>query len=252
MSFDLAELTHFAALSDQWWAQDGAFASLHALNPVRLRFMKEHICAHFQRDTSRIDAFSDLTFLDVGCGGGILCEPLARLGGRVTGIDPEARAIEVARAHAQAQGIAIEYQTTSLEALAQKEARFDVVCALEVVEHVLDLSAFLAALTRCLRPGGLLFLSTLNKTWKAYCAAIIGAEYVLHWLPRGTHSYEKFVSPETLTTHLSRYALLPCGSAGMTFSPVSRSWRLSEDTDVNYIMVWSKKDTESDSQKQGF
>jgi 2-polyprenyl-6-hydroxyphenyl methylase/3-demethylubiquinone-9 3-methyltransferase len=206
--------------------------ALHAINPLRVSYIRDALAKH--------GTFEGAHILDIGCGGGILCEPLARMGAHMTGIDPAPGNIEIARAHAAPQGLAIEYRAETAEVLVGEGAKFDVVLAMEVIEHVPDQPAFVATACALLRPGGLLIMSTLNRTLKSFALAIIGAEYVLRWLPRGTHKWERFVTPEELARFMRRSGMRGIDRAGVVFNPFGGKWRLSSDTDVNYMMVAEK------------
>jgi 2-polyprenyl-6-hydroxyphenyl methylase / 3-demethylubiquinone-9 3-methyltransferase len=236
-SVDEAEIAKFSALAAEWWDPAGKFAPLHKFNPVRLKFIRETAAAHFARDARSLRPFEGLTLLDIGCGGGLLSEPMARLGFAVNGADASAKNIGVAAAHAAASGARLDYRCTSAEALADEGRTFDVVLNMEVVEHVADLKGYLAACAALVAPGGLMFVATLNKTLKALVLAKIGAEYVLGWLPRGTHDWNRFVEPAKLRAMLSDAGLGVLKTQGVAFDPLAWDWRLSADTDVNYIVV---------------
>ncbi len=236
-SVDPAEVAKFSAMASEWWDPGGKFAPLHRFNPVRLRYIRETAARHFGRPAQDLAPFQGLTLLDIGCGGGLLCEPMARLGFAVVGADASDRNVQIARAHAAASGVAIDYRCSAPEALAESEAQFDVVLNMEVVEHVADLALYLDACARLVRPGGLMFVATLNKTLKSFALAKIGAEYVLGWLPRGTHDWSRFVEPNTLTRMLQRSGLKPLAIQGVSFDPLGWDWRLSSDTGVNYMIV---------------
>lgn len=238
-TLDPREVERFAAMAREWWEPDGKFAPLHAMNPARLTYIRDALCARFERDGREPASLRGLAIADIGCGGGLLCEPLARLGADVTGIDPAGDAIEAARAHAAAMGLSIDYRAERAETLAAAGEAFDAVLALEVVEHVPDVPAFLALLARLVRPGGLMILSTINRTLKSYALAIVGAEYVLRWLPVGTHQWDRFVTPGELERALASAGLRESGRRGMVFNPLRGEWSLSSDTDVNYLMTAS-------------
>jgi 2-polyprenyl-6-hydroxyphenyl methylase/3-demethylubiquinone-9 3-methyltransferase len=239
-SVDREELARFAAIAPQWWDEAGAFRPLHHLNAARLGFVRDRLAAHFARDAKSRRPFAGLSVLDIGCGGGLMSEPLTRLGCRVTGIDADDAALAVAREHAREQDLAIDYRAESLEALAKKKARFDTVLALEVVEHVTDPEQFLGLASGLVEPGGALILSTLNRTPKAYLFAIFGAEYVLRWLPRGTHSFRKFCRPSELALALRRSGLEIEDMAGLNYDPGRGLWRLGPDLRVNYLIFATK------------
>lgn len=235
-SIDPADVERFDRLGDAWWDEAGPMGKLHEINPVRLGYLRD-LVARQTMAAGEEAPFGGLRVLDIGCGGGILSEPLARLGASVTGIDPAPGNIAAASAHAQAAGLAIDYRATTAEALAAEGARFDIVLAMEVVEHVADRDGFVATVASLVRPGGLLVLSTLNRTAKSFALAIVGAEYVLRWLPRGTHRWSQFVTPAELTTALRRAGLKSLGARGMVYDLLRRDWRLSRDTDVNYFLA---------------
>ena len=236
-TIDPDEVRRFAALAGMWWNPDGPMRPLHKLNPTRLAWIKNGICAQFGRDPGDPRALAGLHILDVGCGAGLVCEPLARLGATVVGIDPAAKNIEAARVHAEAGGLAIDYRMATAETLAAASESFDVVLILEVVEHVADVTLFVNSAALLVRPGGLLVASTINRTLKAYALAIIGAEYVLRWLPRGTHSYDKLVTPDELDAALRHAGLAPRDRTGVVYAPLTDRWVLSRDMDVNYMMT---------------
>lgn len=238
---DPGEIERFARIADAWWDPRGKFAPLHQLNPVRLGFIRDRAAMHWQRDALSGGALKDLSVLDIGCGGGLICEPLARLGGRVTGIDAADRNVATARLHAAGQNLAIDYRATTAEAMVESGARFDIVLALEIVEHVADVDLFLQSVGELAKPGGLVFLSTLNRTAKAWALAVAGAEYVLRWLPRGTHDWRKFVKPSEAVRGLRRGGVETREIAGVVYSPLSRAWSLNKrDLDVNYMLYGSK------------
>ena len=233
---DAAEVARFAALAAQWWDPRGKMAVLHKFNPVRLAYVKGVVCRHFGRDERRLDALTGLRLLDIGSGGGLLSEPLARLGGTVVGADPAGANVAAARLHAETAGVAVEYRVATAEALAEVGERFDVVLAMEVVEHVADLGLFIARCAEMVRPGGLMIVATLNRTLKSFALAIVGAEYVLGWLPRGTHQWDKFVTPNELEAALTRNGLTVSDEVGVVYNPLADRWRLAPDLDVNYMM----------------
>ena len=233
---DPAEIARFAALAESWWDPMGKFKPLHRLNPVRLAFLRERLIAHFHRDRTALRPFEGLRLLDIGCGGGLVAEPMARLGFDVTGIDAGDETIATARIHAAQSGLAIAYRAVPAETLAAAGERFDVVLALEIIEHVPDLTTFIGAAASLVRPGGAFVAATLNRTAKSYLLAIIGAEYVLGWLPRGTHDWRKFVRPSELATALRRHRLRIEEIAGVAYNPFGDSWALSPDIDVNYMV----------------
>ncbi len=239
-SIDRAEVERFAAIAPQWWNENGAFRPLHRLNPTRLGFITARLASHFGRDAKARKPFADLRLLDIGCGGGLIAEPLARLGFSVTGIDADEAALDVARAHAGEKGLAIDYRATTTEALASKNRRFDAVLALEVVEHAADAREFMALAASLVKPGGALIASTLNRTPKAYFLAILGAEYVLRWVPRGTHQWRKFQRPSELAEALRAAGMTTRDLAGLHYDPWQDRWRLGQDLAVNYLLFATK------------
>jgi 2-polyprenyl-6-hydroxyphenyl methylase/3-demethylubiquinone-9 3-methyltransferase len=213
---------------------------LHKFNPVRLAYLRERIVAHFGLDPKAIRPLEGLSLLDIGCGGGLLSEPLARMGASVTGIDPAERNVRIASLHAEESGIPVDYRATTAEALADDGARFDVVMAMEVVEHVADVGLFLARAAEMVKPGGLLVAATLNRTKRSFALAIVGAEYVLGWLPRGTHDWNRFITPDELQLALEAGGLKVTDREGVVFNPLTDEWRRSSDLSVNYMMVAEK------------
>ncbi|GGB61421.1 ubiquinone biosynthesis O-methyltransferase [Roseibium aquae] len=234
---DKDEVARFSALAQEWWNPAGKFKPLHKFNPVRLTYIKEQVCAHFGRDPKASNAFEGLRFLDIGCGGGLLSEPMARLGADVVGADPSTTNIEVAKIHMVQSGLEIDYRATTAEDLAQAGETFDVILNMEVVEHVADVPMFLTKTANMVRPGGLMFIATINRTFKAYALAIVGAEYVLRWLPKGTHSYDKLVKPDEIEGPFGEAGLSIIDRTGVFYNPVSDSWNKSRDMDVNYMML---------------
>jgi 2-polyprenyl-6-hydroxyphenyl methylase / 3-demethylubiquinone-9 3-methyltransferase len=239
-SIDPKEIAKFSAMADAWWDPSGKFAPLHKFNPVRLSFIRATAAAHFGRDAKSLKPFEGLTLLDIGCGGGLLSEPMARLGFSVTGVDAADKNVKTAAAHAAGQNLDLAYRCATAEALAAEGARFDVILNMEVVEHVADLSEFLRACARLLAPDGIMFVATINKTLKALALAKIGAEYVLGWVPRGTHDWNRFVEPSLLRAIVEDDGLKVLKLQGVSFDPLAWNWRLSGDTDVNYMMVATK------------
>jgi 2-polyprenyl-6-hydroxyphenyl methylase / 3-demethylubiquinone-9 3-methyltransferase len=234
-TIDHEEVARFAKLAGEWWDAHGPFRPLHQINPVRLTYIRDQLCRHFGRDPTAAPSLSGLAVLDIGCGGGLVSEPLARLGAQVTGIDPAPETIEAAKAHAKGAGLKITYKATTAEALADQDKTFDAVLLLEVIEHVRDVPAFLARVAPLVKPGGVMILSTLNRTLKAYALAIVGAEFILRWVPVGTHQWERFVRPEELKAALRGARLNLTDTMGMVYNPLADEWSLSADTDVNYF-----------------
>lgn len=234
-TLDRDEVARFARLSGDWWDERGPFRQLHRINPVRLTYIRDQLCQRFGRNAKQAASLAGLSTLDIGCGGGLVCEPLARLGVRVTGIDPAAENIAVAKAHASAAGLDIAYEVATAEELAERGQSYDAVLLLEVVEHVPDVPAFIKTVAPLVKPSGLMILSTLNRTLKAYALAIIGAEFILRWLPVGTHQWQRFVTPEELRAALSAAGLNLTDTEGLIYDPSADEWRLGSDTDVNYF-----------------
>lgn len=242
VTVDPDEIARFSALADEWWDPDGSFKPLHRLNPVRIGFIRDRLASRFGRDTRDRRPLDGLEILDVGCGGGLICEPLTRLGARVTGIDASDRNISTAQNHAERGGLDIAYRATTAEALLAEGARFDAVLSLEVVEHVADVAAFLDSCCRLTRPGGALVLATLNRTPKSFLFGIVGAEYVLGWLPRGTHRWNRFVRPSELAAGLRASGGGVTEIAGLSYDLLSGEWRLGSDVSVNYMVHATRED----------
>ena len=235
-TIDDGEIEKFQAMAAEWWDPNGKFKPLHMLNPCRLDYITSQIAAEFDRDLDGPLPFKGLRILDIGCGGGLLSEPMARLGAEVVGADAAERNIPVARVHAEEQGLDIDYRHTTAEALAEAGETFDAILNMEVVEHVADLLAYLTACHDLLKPGGLMTCSTINRNPKSYVMAIVGAEYVMRWLPKGTHEWSKFITPDELYDLLRKAGLDPVDRKGFVFNPVSWSWSLSDrDLSVNYV-----------------
>lgn len=234
---DEAETAKFAAMAEEWWDPTGKFAPLHKFNPVRLKFIRETAAAHFRRDPRALKPFEGLSLLDIGCGGGLLSEPMTRLGFTVTGADAAEKNVKTAAAHAVETGLAIDYRAETAEMLAEQGLRFDVVLNMEVVEHVADLKAYLVACARLVKPGGIMIVATMNKTLKSLALAKFAAEYVLGWVPRGTHDWNRFVPPTQLHALLKDAGLNILKTQGIAFDPLTWDWRLAHDTDVNYMVV---------------
>ena len=235
-SVDNDEIAKFSALADEWWDPQGSFRPLHKLNPARLTYIRDRICANFDRDAANQHPLAGLRVADIGCGGGLLTEPMARLGAEVTGFDAAERNIMVARNHAERMGLDIDYRFATVESIADAGEQFDVVLSMEVVEHVTDVEQFLDASCTLVSPGGMMFVATLNRTLKSFAFAIVGAEYVLRWLPRGTHDWRKFVRPSEMAAALRRGGLTKISFSGLALDTLKGTWRIDErDISVNYI-----------------
>lgn len=246
---DSEDVERFSRIAEEWWDENGKFRPLHLINPVRLQYIRDNVCRHFGRDAEKLKSLSGLSLVDIGCGGGLLAEPLTRLGAKVTAIDASGKNIKVASLHAERMGLDIDYRCTTPEDLLMgKEGAgnvsnitttsYDIVLALEIVEHVADVPAFLSACAKLVKPGGILFMSTLNRTFKSYAMAIAGAEYVLRWLPRGTHQWKKFLKPSELCAGLRKENMTITDMTGMTFNPLKNTWNLDDnDLDVNYLLT---------------
>jgi 2-polyprenyl-6-hydroxyphenyl methylase/3-demethylubiquinone-9 3-methyltransferase len=236
-TIDRDEVARFAALADDWWNPSGKMAPLHKFNPVRLAFIRDQACAQFGRDPKMLDCLKDLLILDVGCGGGIVSEPLAKLGAKITGIDPAEENIEAAKLHAEKSGLSINYRSTTVEALADTGEKFDMVIASEVVEHVADLDLFVQRAAEMVRPGGLMIVTTINRTLKSFALAIVGAEYILRWLPVGTHRWDKLVTPDELENAIKAGGLEVVEETGIMYDLLHDRWKRSTDMDVNYMFA---------------
>jgi 2-polyprenyl-6-hydroxyphenyl methylase/3-demethylubiquinone-9 3-methyltransferase len=238
---DDTEIARFAAQAGSWWDPAGSFRPLHRLNPARLGFIREQLVGHFGRDPRALRPFEGLTLADIGCGGGLIAEPMARLGFAVTAIDADAAAIAVARDHAADSGLSIDYRVETAESLVRRRRRFDVVLALEIVEHVTDPTIFLGACGALARPGGAFIGATLNRTPQSYALAIIGAEYLFGWLPRGTHDWSRFLRPSEFVLGLRRAGLVATRLRGLRYRLTSGDWVLTEDLSVNYMVMAARR-----------
>ena len=236
-SIDPSEVEKFAKMAAEWWNPKGKFGVLHLFNPVRLEWIKEQACARFGFDPSIPEPLKGLRLLDIGCGGGLLCEPMTKLGASVVGVDPSEKNIKTAIVHAQEGGLAIDYRVGTAEDLAAAGEAFDIILNMEVVEHVAGQPEFIKSCASMLKPGGLMFVATLNRTLKSFGLAIIGAEYILRWLPKGTHEWEKFVTPEELELWLKEAGLTQKSASGITYHPLANEWRKAKDMSVNYMVV---------------
>lgn len=239
-TIDQSEVQRFSALAAEWWNPNGKFRPLHKFNPVRLAYIRDHIAARFGRDPRAARPLEGLRILDIGCGGGLLCEPMARLGAEVVGADASETNIEVARLHAAEAKVNIDYRATTAEALAEAGEKFDVILNMEVVEHVSDVDLFVGKCAEMVKPGGLMFVATINRTLKALALAIVGAEYVLRWLPRGTHQFGKLVRPEELERALTGAGMAIVDRTGVVYNPLGDRWQKSADMDVNYMVLAEK------------
>ena len=234
-SVDQQEIQQFSKDSSHWWDESGPFAPLHRLNPTRMSYIKQQICTHYDRDVNRLDALNGLDILDIGCGGGLVCESLARLGGNVTGADADAQAVEVAKVHAKESGLKIKYENKPAEDI---KKQFDVVLALEIIEHVKNPAEFVSSVSKLLKPGGLVIFSTLNRNPKSFLLGIVAAEYILRWVPKGTHSWNKFIKPSELSRYARNTGLTPQNITGLIYNPVKDVFSLSKtDIDVNYFLT---------------
>lgn len=241
-TIDAAEIARFSAIAAEWWDTSGKFRPLHKLNPIRLGYIRDTVCAHVGRDPLAPSPLAGLSLVDIGCGGGLLSEPLSRMGATVLGVDAAERNVKTAAAHAAETGASAHYRTTTSEALVAEGAQFDVVLAMEVIEHVADVDLFVKSCAALVKPGGILFFATLNRTAKSFALGIVGAEYILRWLPRGTHDWRRFLRPSEFAAHLRTHGLAVQGLTGLTYAPLSDEFRLNpKDLDVNY-MGWAVPD----------
>jgi 2-polyprenyl-6-hydroxyphenyl methylase / 3-demethylubiquinone-9 3-methyltransferase len=234
---DPQDIERFAAHAEAWWDPEGSFRPLHRLNPVRLDYIRQHLTAHFGRSISSLRPFDGLTLLDLGCGGGLIAEPMSRLGFAVTAVDADDRAIAVARAHAEATGLSIDYRIATAESIAGAGQRFDTVLALEIIEHVADPAVFLGSVGALVRHRGAFIGATLNRTPQSFAGVVIGAEYLLGWLPRGTHDWRKFVRPSEFVLGLRRNGLNPIEVTGVSYGWIRGNWSRSRDLEVNYMLT---------------
>jgi len=239
-TIDPDELAKFTAMAEDWWNPNGQFKPLHKFNPTRLAYIRDKLCAQFDRDTCANKPLQGLRLLDIGCGGGLLSEPMARLGAEVLGADAAEANIKTAALHAEQQGLAVDYRAVTAEQLVAEGETFDAILNMEVIEHVADPQAFMGACGQLMKPDAIMFLATLNRTLKAFALAIIGAEYVLRWLPRGTHEWDKFITPTELENMAVKAGLELFTSTGVSFNPLTDKWRQSGDMSVNYMGVARK------------
>lgn len=239
-TLDPAEIEKFSRLAAEWWNPKGKMGVLHKFNPVRLAHIRDEMCRAFARDARSMRPLEGLRLLDIGCGGGLLSEPLARMGADVVGVDPARTNVETARIHAEQTGTPVDYRCTTAEALAAEGETFDAVLAMEVVEHVADVDLFVRTCCGMVRPGGLLFAATINRTLKSYALAIVGAEYILRWLPRGTHEWAKFVTPEELERAIAAGGMSVFDGKGVFYNILRDTWEVTRDMDVNYMVTARK------------
>ncbi len=236
VSVDPREMESFSRMAHDWWNPDGMFRPLHVMNGARLSLIKETVCDHFLRDPDQDRPLEGLRILDIGCGGGLLCEPMVRLGATVTGVDALEKNVKTAKTHAKQGGVEVDYRHGTIEQMVEAgETPYDVVLNMEVIEHVANPRDFIADCAAMVRPGGIMICSTINRTLKAFAFAIVGAEYVLRWLPRGTHQYDKLVRPSELTAYLKLAGLNVERVTGMSLNPMTERWRLNDDTSINYV-----------------
>jgi len=236
-TIETAEVDRFTAMADEWWDPNGKFKPLHKFNPVRLSYIRNAVINHFALDELAREPFSGLRLLDIGCGGGLLCEPMKRLGADVVGADAGEKNISIASNHAERMELDIDYRATTSEALAEAGEQFDVVLNMEVIEHVADIQLYLNSCAALVKPGGIMLVATINRTFKAYALAIVGAERVLRWLPKGTHTYDKFVTPEEIISVLKRNDMQIKERTGVSYHPLEDTWKKSKDLSVNYMIL---------------
>jgi 2-polyprenyl-6-hydroxyphenyl methylase / 3-demethylubiquinone-9 3-methyltransferase len=238
-SIDPQEVEKFSRIADEWWSETGKFKPLHQFNPIRISFIRRKIIQHFLRDEKSTTPFANIKILDIGCGGGLVAEPFARMKAEVTAIDASEKNIAVAKIHAEESGLKINYLATSAEELAQKSEKFDVVFALEIIEHVADVESFVASCAHLAKPNGLVFIATMNRTLKSLASAKIAAEYILRWLPIGTHDWKKFLKPSEVNFYANKEGLNLKELKGFSYNILNSEWRETENLDVNYIAVFS-------------
>lgn len=235
-TIDPKDVAKFSAIADEWWDPEGKFKPLHRFNPIRLQFIRDRLCDHFDRDALSLRPLEGLRLLDVGCGGGLIAEPLARMGAKVTGIDASEKNTVTAQLHAAESGLDIDYKATTVEELAADGEIFDAVISLEVVEHVANFELFIKGCTDLMGVNSAILIATLNRTPKSFAFGIVGAEYIMRWLPRGTHNWRKFIRPSELASALRRNRVVTEGIVGLTFNPFTNAWRVSNDVSVNYVI----------------
>lgn len=240
-TIDAQEVENFSRIAEEWWDINGPFKPLHLLNPTRISYLKSQILSHFNRPDSLSEPLKKLSILDVGCGGGLVCEPLTRLGATVTGLDASERNISIAKEHADKSGLSIAYLADSVENLARQKEKYDVVLALEIIEHVADIPLFIESCLGCLKKDGIIIFSTLNRTHKSYLLGIVAAEYILRWVPKGTHQWKKFIKPSELVKFLEHNSMKARDITGLIYNPISKEFSLHpRDLDVNYFLSATK------------
>tara|TARA_Y100000588_G_scaffold195525_1_gene209713 strand:- start:221 stop:976 length:756 start_codon:yes stop_codon:yes gene_type:complete len=239
-TIDSFEIERFSELSDSWWDPEGDFRPLHRFNPIRLEYIRKKICTHFGLDSQKLNVLEGLTALDIGCGGGLVTEPMARMGATTSAIDASEKCIEVARHHAELNQLEIDYRVSSAETLAAEKSTFDIILALEIIEHVNDIEVFVLSCAKLIKVGGIGIFATLNRTAKSFTYAIVGAEYILRWLPRGTHQWNRFIKPSELTAYLGNPGLGVTDITGVKYNFLEDNWSLSNDVAVNYMLCVEK------------
>ena len=239
-TIDPKDVAKFSAIADEWWDPEGKFKPLHRFNPIRLQFLRDRLCDHFDRDALSLRPLEGLRLLDVGCGGGLIAEPLARMGAKVTGIDASEKNTVTAQLHAAESGLDIDYKATTVEELAADGEIFDAVISLEVVEHVANFELFIKGCTELMGVNSAILIATLNRTPKSFAFGIVGAEYIMRWLPRGTHNWRKFIRPSELASALRRNRVVTEEIAGLSLNPFTNAWRVSNDVSVNYVVFGRK------------
>ncbi|PPR77229.1 MAG: Ubiquinone biosynthesis O-methyltransferase [Alphaproteobacteria bacterium MarineAlpha2_Bin1] len=244
-TIDQNEISNFSSLASKWWDPDGPFKPLHNLNPTRILYIRNKLISHYNINQNELKPLKNLRILDIGCGGGILSEPMARLGGEVVGVDPSEKNIKIAKAHSEQNNLSIDYINSTAEQLVEWGEKFDVILNMEVVEHVNNIETFISSCYSLMNPGGIMFIATLNRTLKSYFFAIIGAEYILKWLPKGTHDWNKFVKPSELRSYCSSSGFINIDLKGMKYNPLRDTWGITSDLSVNYIGSLHKKNVDN-------
>lgn len=239
-TIDEKEIEKFSRIADEWWDEKGKFKPLHKFNPIRLKFLRSEMCKHFNLDQELISPLKELDILDIGCGGGLIAEPICRMGARVTAIDASSKNIEIAKIHAQKSSLKIDYKCFSAEDFLKENQQFDVILALEIIEHVADVDKFIESCAKLLKPNGALFVATLNRTVKSLLMAKFGVEYVLKWLPKGTHDWQKFLKPSEIDKIAKKFDLRLSKIQGFSYNLLNDEWSFGEDLSINYCMVFAK------------